>query len=499
MHTQRLCVTVTAPSTAELRRRRDAVRNADLIELRLDSVADPDAAGALADRSRPVIVTCRPVWEGGAFAGSEEERQRILAQALAGGADYVDVEARAGFDRLIGAEGGRRIVLSAHDFQGMPDDLDGRIRGLLATPAAVVKIAATTSRLTDAVALRDASSRAGAQGRLIVIGMGDHGLVSRVLPSCFGSPWSYAGSLSGIGQVTPDSLVNGFRFTEIDRSTMLYGVVGSPVGHSVSPAMHNAAFRACGVNAVYLPLPAADVDDAIAFARAFQLAGASVTVPYKVAIRERLDETSALAAKVGAVNTIRRDGARWLGENSDVPGFLEPLRTEGPLAGTRIAILGAGGAARAVAVAVASSSAHVTIHARNQSRAGDVAALAGGAIGPWPPEAGTWDLLVNTTPIGMHPQVGETPVPAVDLTGRLVYDLVYNPGVTRLLQEAARAGCRTIGGLDMLIAQARAQFEWWTGIRPPEAVMRDAAVSRLVEFSAARGRNENIGVEVHER
>src|SRR5215831_19915363 len=132
---QRLCVTVTAPTMAELRRRRDAVRDADLIELRLDSVADPDVAGALAGRMRPVVITCRAAWEGGSFKGSEEERERILMQAFRDGAEYVDVEARAGFTRLVGMEAGRRIVLSAHDFQGMPRDIDDRIRSMLAAGA----------------------------------------------------------------------------------------------------------------------------------------------------------------------------------------------------------------------------------------------------------------------------------------------------------------------------------------------------------------------------
>jgi 3-dehydroquinate dehydratase/shikimate dehydrogenase len=484
---------------AELRRRRDAVDDADLIELRLDSVADPDVGGALSDRKRPVVVTCRPTWEGGAFAGSEEERARLLADAFAAGADYVDVEARAGFDRLIQAENGRRIVLSAHDFGSVPADLDERLRRMLATGAEIVKVAATTSRLSDAVVLLEASERARAAGRLITIGMGDHGLVSRVLPSRFGSPWSYAGDLSGIGQLTADSLVHAFRFREIDRSTALYGVVGSPVAHSVSPAMHNAAFRACGVNAVYLPLPAADIEDYAAFAKAFRLEGASVTVPYKVAMCAKVDEMSELATRVGAVNTVHAIGSRRIGDNSDVPGFLMPLREQLPLAGARAAVLGAGGAARAVAVALGSASARVTVHARNRQRASEVAALASGEVGPWPPERGTWDVLVNTTPIGMHPNVEDTPVAAGDLSGSLVYDLVYNPRTTRLLRDAARAGCRTIGGLDMLLGQARAQFEWWTGIRPPDDVMREAAIARLTAFEAGGAGHERARSEVQER
>jgi len=146
-------------------------------------------------------------------------------------------------------------------------------------------------------------------------------------------------------------------------------------------------------------------------------------------------------------------------------------------------VLGAGGAARAVGVALASVGCAVQFHARNRAQAGQVALVASGEAGAWPPEPGSWDLLVNTTPIGMYPRVDETPIPRTQLTGRYVYDLVYNPPVTRLLREAAEAGCQTIGGLEMLVAQAREQFLWWTGTKPPGGVMREAALKRLAEFA----------------
>src|SRR5262249_55737227 len=151
----KLCVTVTAPTTAELRRRRDEVRDADLIELRLDTVTDPDACGALAGRRLPVVVTCRPTWEGGHFAGPEEVRKRILAEALALGAEYVDIEWRARFDDLISARDGRGIVVSSHDFDGVPEDLAARAQAMRATGAEVVKLAAKTSSLSDCVPLLD--------------------------------------------------------------------------------------------------------------------------------------------------------------------------------------------------------------------------------------------------------------------------------------------------------------------------------------------------------
>jgi shikimate 5-dehydrogenase len=175
----------------------------------------------------------------------------------------------------------------------------------------------------------------------------------------------------------------------------------------------------------------------------------------------------------------------WHARNTDADGFLRPLDDRGiSLAGCRASILGAGGSARAVAVALGSRKAAVTIHARDRERSERVATLVNGVAGDFPPARGTWDLLVNCTPIGMHPLTDRTPVPAANLGGGLVYDLIYNPEVSRLLQEASAAGCQTIGGLDMLVAQAMEQFRWWTGIAPPAAVMRAAAVKRLSEFRA---------------
>ena len=479
-----VCITVTAPTTAELRQRRDATTDADLIELRLDSVRDPSAAGALAGRRTPVIVTCRPTWEGGQFQGSEEARHQILADALALGADYIDVEWQAGFDDLLARTGGRRIVLSSHDFESMPADLPERARAMRATGAEIVKLAAKANRLSDCLTLLNLGAAAGKTERLVLIAMGPRGVASRILAGRFGSAWTYAGSMSDVGQVSPTDLLETYRVRRIGESTAIYGLVGSPVAHSVSPAMHNAAFQASRLDAVYLPFDAADVDDFVTFAQAIGLKGASVTIPFKVKLFDRVDESYSVARRIGALNTIRVVDGRWVGGNTDASGFLSPLEDRRlVLNGMRAAILGAGGAARAVAIALAPSGVKVRIHARNRSKAEEVATTVSADVGPWPPEAGSWDLLINCTPIGMHPHVDNTPISPELLTGRLVYDLIYNPSTTRLLRDAEKAGCLTIGGLDMLVAQAQEQFQWWTEARPQAGVMRAAALKRLAEFT----------------
>jgi 3-dehydroquinate dehydratase / shikimate dehydrogenase len=482
-----LCVTVTAATTAELRQQRDAVADADLIELRLDTVSDPSVAGALAGRRRPVIVTCRPAWEGGEFRGAEEDRKRMLTDALSLGAEYVDVEWRARFDDVIAQAGGRRIVLSTHDYLGVPIDLTARVHAMRSTGAEVIKIAAAMTSLSDCVPLLDLGAQSGRQSGLVLIGMGPYGLATRVLAGRFGSIWTYAGGIREIGQVSAHSLLKDYHFRSVTETTAIYGVAGGSVHHSVSPAMHNAAFRAARVDAVYVPLPAVSAADFVTFGRALGISGASVTIPLKVSLFDLVDEVYSVARRIGAINTIRVENGRWIGGNTDASGFLEPLQERVSLAGLRASVLGAGGAARAVTVALASSGCSVRVHARNQAQAEDTAMLTSVDLGPWPPEPGSWDLLINCTPVGMYPRVDETPIPADQLTGRCVYDLVYNPAITRLLRDAATRGCQTIGGLEMLVAQAREQFQWWTGTKPQAGVMREAALKRLAEFA----RDEN--------
>src|SRR5262245_16968840 len=203
-----LCVTVTGATTAELGRRRDEVAHAQPVRWRRRTVPDPSAAAALAGRRCPVIVTCRPEWEGGSFKGSEEERKRILAEALALGAEYVDLEWRARFDDLVAHTEGRRIVLSTHDYHGVPIDLAARVHAMRATGAEVVKIAATLTGLSDAVPLLDLGARSDCHAGAVLIGMGPFGAVTRVLAARFGSLWTYAGALHEIGQLSAESLLN---------------------------------------------------------------------------------------------------------------------------------------------------------------------------------------------------------------------------------------------------------------------------------------------------
>ena len=476
MATSLICETVTGRSTAELVAARDAATAADMVELRLDGVADIDVAGTLRGRSKPVIVTCRPAWEGGRYTGSEEERKRILRTALDSNAEYVDLEWRAGFADLI-ERAPQRVVLSMHDFDGVPADLADRARAMRATGAGTIKIAVATARLDETLALLPI----GREGTAVVIGMGDAGVPTRILASRFGSRWTYAGNGVAPGQMPAARLRKEFRVPSIDASTAIYGVVSTNALHSISPVMHNAAFTAAELNAVYVPLRAEDFDDFLAFADAVGVSGASITIPFKLDALRIASTADDLTRAVGAANTLRRRDGRWEATNTDVDGFLAPLETAmaGALRGVRAAVLGAGGAARAVVAALQSRGAIVTVHARRAEQATELARAFGVTAGDWPPAPGSWDVLVNTTPLGGARLRDESPLPGGRFDGRLVYDLTYGEGMSRLLRDASAAGCATLDGLPMLIAQAERQFEWWTGQRPAAGVMRRAAHERL--------------------
>ena len=471
-----VCVTVTGGTMDELRRNRDAAAGADLVEMRLDYADRPDPAAALDGRRRPVILTCRAAWEGGRFQGGEDARRRILEDGLAGGAEFVDVEARAAFaPDLLRTRRGRGVILSSHLYGPMPADLESRWSALKASGAEVVKLAAEAHSLSDTLRIMAlADSRAEPDPSHVLIAMGDAGVPSRILASRVRNRWTYAGDGAAPGQFPPARLLEEFRFRELRPDAAVYGVTGNPVSHSLSPAMHNAGFAHFDLNAVYLPLQAADAADFARFARALALAGASITAPFKVALMGEVDELEPLARRVGAINTlVVRDG-RWLGANTDVHGFSTPLSARMMVKGVRASILGAGGAARAVAVALGDMGAKVTVCARRADAAAEIAALAGGRVGEFPPRPGSWDVLVNAIPAGADAGV-RSPIEGARLDGEIVFDLVYAPARTKLLADAQAAGCMTIGGLEMLVAQAERQFELWTGHVPPAGLFQHAA------------------------
>jgi 3-dehydroquinate dehydratase/shikimate dehydrogenase len=464
---------VIGTDATTLRQARQAAEvDADLVELRLDSMSSPDPEAALADRRKPAIVTCRPLREGGMFDGSEEERLRILARAQALGAEFVDIEWDVRAEPFLAARGGRGVIVSRHDFQGVPDDLPALLHRLRTAGGEVAKLAVTVERASD---LRTLLEHARPDEGSVLIGMGRAGLATRVLAGRFGSRWTYAGSGVAPGQISAARLLQEFRFRRIRPDAAVYALLGRPVVNSLSPAMHNAGFAALGLNAVYVPVESRDVDGFREFAGLIGMRGASVTIPFKRDVMALVDEVAPTAAAAGAVNTIAIRDGRWIGTNTDADGFLEPLRKRLPnLSGVRAVVLGAGGAARGVGLALRREGARVAISARRPDAATTVAHAIGAEVAAWPPSSGSWDLLVNATPVGSAAAPGVPPF-AGPFDGRLVYDLVYDPDPTDLMRAAEQSGCPAIGGLEMLVAQAERQFEIWTGQRPPVGLFMEAA------------------------
>jgi 3-dehydroquinate dehydratase/shikimate dehydrogenase len=367
-----------------------------------------------------------------------------------------------------------------HDFAGMPDDLEVSIDAMRRLGPGIVKVAVNPSSARDLVRL--AMIGRGAATPTVVIGMGTRGLPTRALPGHFGSCWTYAGDGVAPGQISSRRLLDEFRLRDVNATTPVYAVVGRPIAHSVSPAMHNAAFSALAMNHVYVPVEIDTFEDFLKLAEALPIAGASVTAPFK-------DAAAAATGRPGgaaALNTVRRSPTgEWEGLNTDVDGFLAPL-ADIDLAGSRVSVLGAGGAARSVVEGLLRKRATVAIHARRREAAMALVGAAGTTVGSWPVPPGSWDVLVNTTPVGTHPDLDATPMAGCALDGGLVYDLVYNPRSTRLLRDATAAGCQVIDGLEMLVQQAVRQFAWWTGVTPSAAVMRAAAERRLEEIESDR-------------
>lgn len=467
--------TVTATTMAELRARRDAAVQADLVELRLDGITDLDVAAAIAGHTTPVIVTCRPTWEGGRWEGAEPDRRAVMAEAVTAGAEYVDIERRAGWvPDLRGST--TRLIVSDHDFIAMPSDLPARIGEMRRLGADVVKIAVTAHTLSDTIRLRDAVLASGDTGPIVCIAMGEAGQLTRVLPFHFGSCWTYGGDAAP-GQVPVRELADMYRVRTHTAATRVFGVAGAPIAHSASPAMHNAAIVAAGLDAVYVRVLASTVADAALTTGALRFSGLSVTAPLKGGWLDRRDVEAddQVSQRLRVVNTVMRRGDGWLARNLDVAGFLDPLdQVAVPLRAASVLVLGAGGAAKAAVFALVQRGANVTIAARRDDAAVQVAADLGVRAMAWPPK-GTWDLVVQATTAGTWPRVDEQPVASGALQAGVAYDLVYNPEETRFLRDMRQAGAQVIGGLDMLVGQAARQFEWWTERAANRDVMREAA------------------------
>ena len=485
----RICVpvcekTIEALESAAVR----ASEWADVLELRLDCLEGLEGFERVLSRiSRPVILTFRPREEGGYRELDQQARQQFWRNAPQ--TNWWDIESD-----LTPETDWSRIIISHHDFSEVPHDLTQIYERLAATPAAVVKIAVQANDIVDCIPVFNLLDRARSEGRdVIAIAMGYAGLATRILGPSRGAFLTYAAlaedSATAPGQITAEQIRSVYHVDDIDRETMICGLVGRPVMHSVSPHMHNAAFHTAGINGVYLPLEVRDVKTFVqrmVHPRTreldWNLRGLSVTAPHKSTVMELLDWIEPEAREIGAVNTIIVEDDKLRGFNTDAAGFIEPLAKQlDSLNGLRVAVIGAGGAARAAVWALLKQHASVTLFARDVAKARALGQVFDVSYEPLSSASfAGYDVVINATPLGSGESIDQVPATADQLDGtRFVYDLVYNPIETRFLQEASKAGCKTVRGLEMLIAQAKNQFELWTGQTPSLNVMSDAAVTAL--------------------
>jgi 3-dehydroquinate dehydratase/shikimate dehydrogenase len=458
----------------------------DVVELRLDAMAACDIDRLLAGRDRPVIATNRPTREGGACEAPEEQRLALLRRAAELGAEFVDVESDSS-GALGPLPGECRRIVSMHDFDGTPPDLDRVVRLLVDAGADVAKLAVMPGGVADVGRVLRLLEDNAAGVPTIALSMGEEGVPTRVLAPKLGAFLTFAstapGSETGPGQVPLRTMLEQYRAKRIGPATAVYGVVANPVGHSLSPVVHNAAFAALDLDAVYLPFK---VDDCRAFFQAFEpldLRGISVTIPHKETMLPLMHEASELAAEIGAVNTVDiRDGVRR-GTNTDVPAAFGAVEGAAERAGLpalaecEVLIVGAGGAGRAIAYGLKPHVRRIIVANRTLERARALAAeLDVEACGLEQISGLEPDVIVNGTSVGMWPHVDESPVPsALFRPGMVVFDAVYNPVRTKMLADAEAAGAVTAPGIDWFLNQAVAQFETWTGETAPRERMERAA------------------------
>jgi 3-dehydroquinate dehydratase/shikimate dehydrogenase len=495
----RLCGVVAAETAREMRVQvRLGLRKTRTLELRLDYLRNSKETEVFLSwlrRKRPravLIATCRRQVGGGLFRGSQEEQIGILVHAARSGCSWCDVEIETA-ERMARGELARalfpaRVMVSYHNFRGTPRNLGGIVRRLERTGGQAIKIAAQCHSVSDSVRICELTRT---RRDAVAIPMGEFGLAGRILSLRMGSALAYAAvdQATAPGQLSLDGMADLYRAAQITRRTRVYGVIGDPIGHSLSPLLHNTAFRARKFNAAFVPFLVRNLRDFLDAMDGFGVAGLSVTIPHKETIVRSLDGCDPLAARIGAVNTVVvRGGGRLYGYNTDYVGVLRSLERQMRLSGSRVLLYGAGGAARAAAFALAQAGSIVCICARRPERARALARAAGGQVVARARLAHEFfDAIVNCTPIGMHPR-GGSPLESAELNCRIVMDMVYRPRETELLRLARRKGIEIISGVEMFLAQGFAQYEIWTGERAPESAMRRVVVTALDREEKLKGR-----------
>jgi 3-dehydroquinate dehydratase/shikimate dehydrogenase len=461
-------------------------RGAKLVELRLDYInGEVNLKRLLAERPCPVIITCRRQVDGGRWQGTEQQRLLLLRTAIAEGVDYVDLE--EDIAGSIPRFGKTKRIISYHDFRKTPDNLQEIHDRLSKLDPDIVKLSTMANQPHDNVRIL----RLGRDAKVptIAMCMGDMGTPSRILAARYNAPFVYSTfhheRLLAPGQLSFQQMKEIYFHDQINSETVVYGVIGDPIGHSLSPHIHNAALRHAGINAVYVPfrVPAENLEQFITDCPALGIHGLSVTIPHKEEVIKKLNRIDPAVKGIGAANTVVFDMKALAGYNTDFLAAIDsieramqpPTYDRGGLENKTVLVLGAGGAGRAIAYGLRAKGSEVIISSRTARRSQQLAEKFGCRWVDWNNRYGvTPDIVINCTPIGMHPNVDETPYDRLHMRPyMIVFDTVYNPESTLLIKEARTQGCTVVTGVEMFIRQASLQFKLFTGQDSPADLMRE--------------------------
>ena len=474
-----------------------AQAGAELVELRVDCIRrEPEVKRIFANRHTPAVFTVRRPPDGGLWRGEEELRLKLIREAIVSGVEYVDLEIDTAAAIKRPSFGKTKRIVSFHDFKGIPQDMEDLFERMRQLDPDIIKIAVASESVKQASEFLEFVRDANKICPTIGIAMGEFGTFTRVLGAKYGAPYTYAGfnpdQTFAPGLLSFQQLKRDYLYDQIDPDTEVYGVIGDPIGHSLSPAVHNNAFREKGQNKVLVPfrIPADSLRESIESLLWLEPKGFSVTIPHKQAIIPLMGAVDQAVANIGACNTAVVQDDAWVGHNTDHQAAMECLeeKLEGsvessisPLEGKQVLILGAGGVARAIASGLLVRGAGVSICARQEEKSSKLAEELSCKSIPWSSRASTIsDIMINCTPVGMHPKVEETPMPIAGLrTGMLVFDTIYHPENTLFIKQAREHECITLTGVAMFIRQAALQFEYYTGEQAPEELMYKTVKQKL--------------------
>jgi 3-dehydroquinate dehydratase / shikimate dehydrogenase len=495
----RVCVAVTGADPSELFDKAEGlVRDNPFLEFRLDYLSKPGLALPKIKHffemypHAVAIATCRRTASGGKFKGSVASQLELLGKASALGCQLVDVELQTALkckpEQLQKLRTRAALILSFHDFRATKK-LEETQEKMRKYPADFYKVVSTATTLYDNVAMMKFLEKESDRNSLVGLCMGEQGIISRVLGVRAGSAFTFAavseGERTAPGQVTAQELRNVYRIEQVDAATRVYGVAGDPVAHSLSPIIMNTAMRRENVNAVYVALHAKTLKDLLACVRDIPIHGLSITMPYKEAILQHLDNTDSHTTKIGACNTVvRAQDGKLYGFNTDTAGVVRPLEQRITLENARILVLGAGGAARAAVFGLKERGCEVFILNRSAAPAKKLARQARArTVKRIDLKKLSFDVIVNATPVGMG-NTRESPLNENEINARYVFDMIYDPTETRLMKMGKARGAQVIPGIEMFVHQAARQFEIWTGKPAPWDDMLRVVTISLQERAA---------------